>query len=155
MLLYAKQSPKDDQNLRFFLCIPASAADSAASNPNGIKTLLANVLIAIFINGNRAFSNGPRSLPRNPPDWIILDNWAFDNLISVYELFAKALRRFATCLLVNNNLWVKLVSSSELPIIFYDNLKTISVLFFIADFNLLSCEFDSFTFKLFYWVTLY
>ena len=31
---------------------------------------------------------------------------------------------------------------------FDDNLKTTSVSFFIADFNLLSCEFDKFTFKL-------
>ena len=27
---------------KIFLCIPASAADAAAVNPNGIKTLLAN-----------------------------------------------------------------------------------------------------------------
>ena len=45
-----------------------------------------------------------------------------------------------------NNLWGKLVSLS--PILFDDNLKTTSVSFFIADFSLLSCEFDSFTFKL-------
>ena len=31
---------------------------------------------------------------------------------------------------------------------FHDNLNTTSVLFVIADFNLLSCEFDCFTFKL-------
>ena len=30
------------QILLFFLCIPASTADAAAVNPNGIKTLLAN-----------------------------------------------------------------------------------------------------------------
>ena len=35
----------DDQILRLFLCIPASATDAAAVNPNGIKTLLANGLI--------------------------------------------------------------------------------------------------------------
>ena len=40
-------------------------------------------------------------------------------------------------------------------IIFDDNLKTALVLFFIPDFNLLSCEFDSFTFKLLYYVILY
>ena len=34
--------------------------------------------------------------------------------------------------------------------IFDDNLKTTSFSFFIADLNLLSCEFDSFTFKLLY-----
>ena len=33
---------------------------------------------------------------------------------------------------------------------FDDNLKTNSVLFFLADINLLSCGFDSFIFKLFY-----
>ena len=36
----------------------------------------------------------------------------------------------------------------SMPIIFDNNLKTTSVSFFIANFNLLSCEFDSFTFKL-------
>ena len=66
--------------------------------------------------------------------------------ISVDELFAKALLRFETCLLVNNNLWGKL--ASLWPIILDDNLKTASFSFFIADLNLLTCEFDSFTFKL-------
>ena len=54
----------------------------------------------------------------------------FDNLISVDDLSAKALWRLATCLLVNNNLSGKLVSSSR--IIFDDNLKTTSVSFFIG-----------------------
>ena len=53
---------------KIFLCIPASAADAAAVNPNRIKTLLANGLITFFINGNLVFSNGAKSLPRNPPD---------------------------------------------------------------------------------------
>ena len=89
--------------LRFFLCIPESAAAAAAVNPKGIKTPLANGLIAFFISGNPVFSKGPRCLPRNSPDCISLDNWVFDSLILVLELFIKALRRFATCLLVNNN----------------------------------------------------
>ena len=67
------------------------------------------------------------SLPRNPPDCIILDNLLFDNLISVHKLFAKALPIFATCLLVNNNSCEKLILLSELSIIFDDNLKTTSV----------------------------
>ena len=46
-----------------FLCIPASAANAAAVNPKGIKTLLANGLITFFINGNTVFSNGPSNLP--------------------------------------------------------------------------------------------
>ena len=58
---------------RILLCIPASAADAAVVNPKGIKTLLANGLITFFIKGNPVFSNGPRSLPRNPPDCIVLD----------------------------------------------------------------------------------
>ena len=49
-------------------------ADAAAANPKGIKTLIGNNLITFFINGNPVFSNGPRSLPRNPSDYIMLDN---------------------------------------------------------------------------------
>ena len=66
-----------DPNPKIFLCIPASAAAAAATaavNPNGIKTLLANGLITLFVNGSPVYSNGPRSLPRNSPDCIILDN---------------------------------------------------------------------------------
>ena len=37
-----------------FFCIPASAVDAEAVNPNGIKKLLANGLIIFFINGNPA-----------------------------------------------------------------------------------------------------
>ena len=59
---------------KIFLCIPASAADVAAVNPNGTKTLLANSLITLFINCNHVLSNGLKILPRNPPDCIILDN---------------------------------------------------------------------------------
>ena len=62
------------------MCILASAADATAVNPNGTKTLLANGLITFFINGSPGFNNEPRSLPRNPPDYIILDNWVFDDL---------------------------------------------------------------------------
>ena len=76
-----------------------------------------------------------------------------DLAIFGYWLFGKALRRFPACLLVNNNLCGNFISSSELTILFDDTLKTNSVLLFIADFNLLSCEFDRFTFKLSYWVT--
>ena len=91
-----------DRNI--FLCTPASAADAAAVNPKGIKTLLANSLITFFINGNPVFSNGPNYLPRNPPDCIIFDNWVFDNFISANKSFAKALRKSETCVLVSNNL---------------------------------------------------
>ena len=52
---------------KIFLCIPASAADAAAVNPKGIKTLLANGLITFFIKGNPVFSNGPRNPPKKSP----------------------------------------------------------------------------------------
>ena len=55
-----------------FLCIPGSAADAAAVNPKGIKTLLTNGLITFFINDNPVFRNGPSNLPRN-----ILRNLSF------------------------------------------------------------------------------
>ena len=73
--------------------------------------------------------------------------------MSADKWLAKALRRFEIYLLVNNNLCGKLVSLSL--IIFDDNLKTTSILFFIADLILLICEFDNFTFKLLYCVILY
>ena len=62
------------QVLIFFLCIPVSAADAAAVNPTGIKTLLANGVITFFISGYPVFNNGPSNLPRNPPDCTIFDN---------------------------------------------------------------------------------
>ena len=60
--------------VRFFLYIPAFAANAAAVNPKGIKKFLANGLITVFISGNPVFSNGPTNLPRNPPDCTTLDN---------------------------------------------------------------------------------
>ena len=64
----------DPPKSRSFLSIPASAADAAAFNPNGIKTLLANGLNTLFINGEPVFSKCARSPPRNPRDYIIVDN---------------------------------------------------------------------------------
>ena len=128
----------------------SSAADAAAVSPKGINTLLANGVITYFINGNPVFNKGPSNLPRNPPDCIIFDNWVFENLISVDELLENALRMLETCLFVNNSSCGKLPLSLESPIIFGDILITTSVSFFIAVFNLLSCEFDSFIFTLLY-----
>ena len=64
-----------------FLWIAAFVADAAAVYPNGIKTLLANGFSTFPIKENPAFSNGTKSLLRNPPDWPILCNWVFDNFI--------------------------------------------------------------------------
>ena len=45
------------------------------------------------------------------------------------EPFAKALWRFETCVLVNNNLWGKLYSSLESPTKFDEIFEVTSVLF--------------------------
>ena len=66
------------------------------------------------------------------------------------ELFAKSLRSFETCVLVNNNFCEKLSSSLESPTIFDKSFKVTSVPFFIPDFYLLSCELDKSTFKVLY-----
>ena len=59
---------------KFFLCIPASAADADAAFPKAIKTLLADGLITFFINGNSISNNAPRNLTKNPPDCFIVYN---------------------------------------------------------------------------------
>ena len=131
----------------FFLRIAASVAAAAAVNPIGIKTFLASGLSIFPIKGNPVFSKGPENLYKNALDWPILCTWVFDNFILVDEPFAKAL-------LVKNNLCGKLFSSLESPTTFKEVFKVTSVQFFIPDFNLLSCQFDSFT-KVLYWMILY
>ena len=61
------------------------------------------------------FSNGPKSLPKSPPDCPILYNRVFDNFLLADESIAKALQSLETCVLVNNNLSGKLFSSLESP----------------------------------------
>ena len=80
----------------------ASVADADAVNPNGMKTHFANGLSTFLIKSNPVFSNGSKSLPKNPSYCLILGNWVFDNFILTDEPFAKALRGFETCVLVNN-----------------------------------------------------
>ena len=48
--------------------------DAAAVNPNGIKRLFVNGLSTFTIKGYPVFSNGPKILPKNPPDCPILCN---------------------------------------------------------------------------------
>ena len=57
-----------------FLWIAASDAYGATVNRNDINTLLANALSTFPINHNPVFINGPKSLPKNPPDCPILCN---------------------------------------------------------------------------------
>ena len=118
-----------------FLWIAASVADAAAANPNVIKTLLANGLSIFPVTGNQFFSNRPKGLSGNSPDYSILCNWVFDNLILADEFFAKALGSLETCVLVNSNLCGKLFPSLESPTMFDQSFKVTSVLFFIPDFN--------------------
>ena len=125
----------------FFSWVAASVA-AATVNSNGIKTLLAN--------GNPLFSNGPKSLPKNPPDCPILCIWVFDNFILAEELIAKALQSLKIYVLLNNNLYGKLFSSIESPTILDKNFKVTSVPCFVWDFNLLSCKLNKFTFKVSY-----
>ena len=120
-----------------------------------VITLLASGLSTFFIKGNLFFSNGPKSLPKNPLDCPILWSWVFDNFILAEKLFAKALRSFESCLLVNYNLCGKLFSSLESPTTFDEIFKVTSVPFFDLDFNWLSCELDNFTFEVLYWVIFY
>ena len=95
------------------------------------------------INGNPVFSNNPKSLPKKPPNCFILCNWVFDNFILVDEPFAKALRSLETCVLVNNNVCEKLISSLESSTTFDESFKVASVPFWIPDFNLISCELEN------------
>ena len=53
-----------------------------------------------------------------PLNCTILDCWLFEKSLLAYEPFAKALQSRETCVLVNNNLHGKLVSSLEPSIIF-------------------------------------
>ena len=108
-------------NRRVFWFIAECVADTAA-----VSTSIPRGLISLCNNGNLDFNSGARNLKNLP--LYILGNSAFDNLISVDVWLAKALGRFAICLLVNNNLEGKLVSLPELPIIFEDNFKTSSAL---------------------------
>ena len=111
------------------------------SRPNGLNTFV--------IKGKSGFINGLKSLHKSLPDCPILYNWVFDNFLLAEELLAKALQSLKTCILVNNNLCRKSFSPLE-----SDEIVQVTS-FFIPDFNLLSCELDSFKFKVVYWVILY
>ena len=115
----------------FFFWIDASTSDNSKINPNGIRTLLADGLSTLSIKGKPDFSNGPRSLPKNPPNCIILDSWVFGNFTLDDEQGSKSLRILEACVSVNNNLCGKLVSSSESQIAFDERFKVTWVQFYI------------------------
>ena len=66
----AKSEGQPDPNI--FLRIASSVADTAAVNPNGNKRISSNDFNIFLIKGKPVFSNGRRSLPKNPPDCSIL-----------------------------------------------------------------------------------
>ena len=131
--------PDPNTFIRIAASVLAAAAAAAAVTSNDVKTLLANGLNTFLIKGNPNFSNGPKRLPKSPPDCTISGNWIFDNFILADETFAKALRSFKTSVLVNNNLCGKIFSSLESSITFDESFKVTSVPLFIPNFNLLSC----------------
>ena len=79
-------------------------------NPIVIKTLLAYCLSTFPIKDNPIFSNGPKRLPKNPSDFIILCNWVFGSFLLADEAFPKALGSLESCVVANNNFWRKLFS---------------------------------------------
>ena len=81
-------------------------------------------------------------------------SYVLEKFILTVEPFAKALRIFEMCVLVNKNLCKKLDSSLKLPTIFDKSFKVTSVPFFL-DFNLLSRKLENFLFKGLYWVIFY
>ena len=68
-------------------------------------------------------ANCPESLPKSPPHCSIFCNCVFENFISAEELFAKVLRSFENCVLVNNNLCGKLFPLLESPTTFDEIFK--------------------------------
>ena len=89
---------------KILLWIPAYAADAAVVYPNANNTPLANNVSTFLMNGNLTFSNGLRSLPKNPSNSIILNSRLFDNSLSFDELFPIAENYFyhyLSCLTIN------------------------------------------------------
>ena len=96
---------------------------------------MANALSKFFIKVKAAFSNGfilYNWLSSYTVDCPILYNWACNNFILADKLFAKALRNHETCVLVNNSLRGKLLSSLELPTTFGERFKITSAPFFYS-----------------------
>ena len=87
------------------------------------------------------------NISKDPPDCTILAKSAFEKFILADDPFAKALQILETCVSVNNVLCGELVSSLEFPIKFDERFKVTSVLLYTPDFNFLSCELVTFTFK--------
>ena len=101
--------------------------DYAVVNSYGIKTVLANGFRIFFINGKSAFSNVPKSLPKNTPDCLTLCNRTFGNFIIAEEFITKSLWSLKTCVLVDSNLCGELSSSLKPVTKFYEFFKVNTV----------------------------
>ena len=55
---------------KIFYWIAVSVAEAAAVTPNGNKTLLANGVSTLFVDGKPAAINGLKKL-WNPPSWLV------------------------------------------------------------------------------------
>ena len=103
----------------FIYWIAASVAKTVAVHPSDIKTLVASGLSTFPIKGNLAFSNDPKSLPKNSLDYPILCKWIFEDCILSEKLFTKVLQSLETWVLVNDNLcgklftWLKSLTTFE------------------------------------------
>ena len=126
-----------------FLWVAASVTEAAAVNPHDIKKILPDVLNTFPIKGNTVFSKGTKPLPRNSPDCSTSWNCIFDNFLLAVESFARGLQSFETCVLGNNNLYVKVFLSLESPTTFDESFKLSSVSFFDPDFSLLRYRLDN------------
>ena len=81
-------------------------SDTAAVNPDGIKTLLVYGLNTFSLKEMQLLVVVLKvylkilliSLPKNLPDFPILCNWIFDDSVLADELFANALQSLETCI---------------------------------------------------------
>ena len=125
-----------------FFLIPASIAEAAAVISNGAKMFFAKETVT-FTNGSANLINKD---PYNPPEWIILENWALESFMSVNILVLNAFLSFIFCLVVNNNSWGKLFPLNVFKPIF----RVVPVLFLPAVFSFFSWVSVNFTFNLLY-----
>ena len=118
-------------------------------DPNSINTLLVISLNKFFFNDNSAFVNSPRSLPRNPLDYIILGSWVFEHFMLTY------LQKPCKDLLLVYQSATVYEEVLLLLLILDDNFRVTPFAFLIAGFKLFSCEADNSAFTMLFWVNLY